>query len=146
MFQYADEFIEVCQDLGYEYKLYKEAEGNNLYQIIEKMYAQKQGVTPLWQRLYKFSSIYNPEAWRWIEQFVGNRPIVIFFDITECKQILQLVNGINITSVLANSSGFTFYVTDITYSYLICFNDHNFLIGCGTAKLWIDSFLYPEAI
>jgi hypothetical protein len=38
---------------------------------------------------------------------------------------------------LKNSFHFVFYITNLSFTYLLCFNDHNYLIGSGSAKEWI---------
>jgi hypothetical protein len=40
-------------------------------------------------------------------------------------------------AVLAESTGFEFYLTDIDATFLLCFNHHDFLIAAGDARPWL---------
>ena len=51
--------------------------------------------------------------------------------------MFKIKNGNDLYYLLSETSGFEFYITDFNYSYLICFNHHDILYGCGRAKEWI---------
>lgn len=41
--------------------------------------------------------------------------------------------------------GFEFYITNFETEYVICFNHHDCLLGCGTAKKWVESLHYFQS-
>jgi hypothetical protein len=63
---------------------------------------------------------------------------VLLFDLSNEAEMFQVPSGTALHDLLYNTFGFVFYVTDSEATYLICFNDHDFLIGCGSARRWIE--------
>jgi hypothetical protein len=58
----------------------------------------------------------------------------------ECdRSVVFLKNGLNLSAILGECTGFIFYLTDLNFTYLICFNDHDILIGAGAAIDWVKS-------
>lgn len=47
-------------------------------------------------------------------------------------------SGEDLNYLLSETYGFEFYITDKECSYLLCFNHHDILYGCGRAEGWID--------
>ena len=90
------------------------------------------------------ASIQDPEGWRLISRFVGSRPCVLFFDASDEAEMLEILSGEALQTLLAESYGFEFYVTDADATYLICFNHHDMLIGCGSARVWLKG-LNPDS-
>lgn len=62
----------------------------------------------------------------------------MFFNDFDEKAMFKIKNGMDLDFLLSGTSGFEFYVTDLEYSYLICFNHHDMLYGCGKAIQWIE--------
>lgn len=47
-------------------------------------------------------------------------------------------SGSSLDELLGETFRFVFYVTDPEGTYLICFNDHDFLICWGSAQEWLE--------
>jgi len=47
-------------------------------------------------------------------------------------------SGEALTTWLANSHAFEFYMTDMDAGYLICFNHHDVLVCRGSARAWLE--------
>jgi hypothetical protein len=77
----------------------------------------------------------------WIGEFVGSRDCVLLFDPAEEAEMVHIPSGAELDAVLRNISVFEFYVTDREARYLICFNHHDVLIGCGLAETWLKERL-----
>lgn len=92
----------------------------------------------MWDGMPHCSSVQDSDAWQWIERFVGPMPCVLLFDVSEEAEMFHVPSGEALTSVLANSFGFEFYVTDMAADYLICFNHHDVLVCCGSARAWAE--------
>lgn len=43
----------------------------------------------------------------------------------------------DIVAVLAECTGFEFYLTDVEATFLLCFNHHDVLIAAGDARPWL---------
>ena len=57
----------------------------------------------------------------------------------EEKEMFLVQSGEDLNYILSETYGFEFYITDKQYSYLLCFNHHNILYGCGVAEEWINT-------
>ncbi len=97
----------------------------------------------MWEDLSDCASVQDADGWQWISRFVGPRACVLLFDVAEEVEMFDVPSGEALESLLANTFHFEFYVTDVDASYLICFNHHDMLIGCGSARAWVEG-LHPE--
>jgi uncharacterized protein DUF6756 len=93
--------------------------------------------TWIWEGLTDELSVQNPDAWRWVSNFVRNTEVLMLFNEQDESTIFKFDNGSQIVPVLAECSVFEFYLTNATIEYLICFNHHNYLIVVGTAVDWL---------
>ena len=93
----------------------------------------------IWENLHDCdSSIQDSNAWSWIGDFVRERNCVLFFDLADEVEMFHVPSGPSLDVLLGDTYGFVFYVTDVEASYLIGFNDHDFLICCGDAQEWLE--------
>jgi hypothetical protein len=92
----------------------------------------------IWESHTPCAWVHNPDGWKWIASFVGSRECVLLFDTGEDVEMFQLPSGWALESLLANSYGFEFYVTDVETSYLISFNHHDVLSCWGSAQAWLE--------
>ena len=137
----ANEILDVSSKLGYYTELLSPSDTQKVFSaILEKFcHSNKSKPLPLWELLENSIGIHNSEAWSWISEFVGKKPILIFFEQSDDSSIVYLKNGSFLSEILGECFGFVFYITDLKYSYIISFNDHDILIGSGTAANWIKS-------
>lgn len=101
----------------------------------------KKGVW-LWEKFVQYEALNDDKAWSYIKDFVGKNECIIFFNQDEEKEMFICQSGDDLNYVLSETCGFEFYVTDRECSYLMCFNHHNILYGCGSAGAWIKAQKY----
>jgi hypothetical protein len=135
---HSSEIMKVCQELGCSCTLLEAKVSESVHTSVQLHFAQTNSSLPLWERLELDASVHDIEGWRHIENFIGKQPVFIFFDVDDDDSVVCLQDGSRITSILAECTGFVFYIADLEYNYLICFNDHDFLIGAGIAREWIN--------
>lgn len=83
-------------------------------------------------------SLHHPEAWSWVSEFVGHASeAVLLFPMCDEQEAWIFPNGESTVSVLGECTGFIFFVTSQRADYLLAFDDHDCLIGAGTAAAWI---------
>lgn len=138
MGDYAEEILGVCSALNYKSHLLDAERAKLVLASIEQKFATQTGYRPLWERIENYRGFHNPKGWSWIGDFVGNTSIFVFFDLEDDTSVIQMTQGQYISKVLAECTGFVFYVTDLDFDYLICFNKHDVLVGTGTAKEWVN--------
>jgi hypothetical protein len=92
----------------------------------------------MWETVSDCASVQSPDGWRWISRFVGSQACILLFDVDEEVEMFHIPSGGALESLLTNTYGFEFYVTDVDANYLICFNHHDMLICCGSARVWLE--------
>ncbi|MGE0791849.1 MAG: hypothetical protein AB7S26_39610, partial [Sandaracinaceae bacterium] len=80
----------------------------------------------------------DASAWRRLEEFVVDSFVLLVADSQgTCGFAFEA--GAPLVAIIADCSGFEFYVTDHENSYVIAYNDHDYLIGAGRARSWVES-------
>ncbi len=59
--------------------------------------------------------------------------------LSEAAYIWKFGSGYDLLRVLLECPALEFYVCDEDGSYLLCSNDHDFIIGWGTARPWVET-------
>lgn len=106
---------------------------------IEETYAGSHGQSPLWERLEGDLSKHDPDGWRAIADFPFEGRVTIFFDRENETTMYSVKSCSDVVNLLSECPGFVFYLTDGECSFLLCHNDHDYLIGAGAAKEWVGS-------
>ncbi len=93
----------------------------------------------LWEHLADAVSVQDADAWKWIAEYDGNCPGVLFFNPEDEPAMFEFMHRRDVTAVLAECTGFEFYLTDNEATFLVCFNHHDFMIAAGDARAWLLS-------
>lgn len=111
---------------------------SKLRKTIDELYVDKgKKGTWLWEKLKCFDSLYDNNGWVYVKEYVSDNKCIMFFNEFDEKKMFKIKNGNDLFYLLSETSGFEFYITDTNCSYLLCFNHHDILYGCGNAKKWI---------
>lgn len=110
-----------------------------LIKSIYMKYASDKKRELLWENLVDTISVCNKDAWRWISDFIGDSDAIMFFNLADEKSSFLFSKGDDIVSILSETYGFEFYITNYNTEYLLCFNSHDYLIACGNAKQWLEN-------
>jgi hypothetical protein len=108
---------------------------------VESRFA-KPGAGPLWERLQGCEGMQGSDVWRRIPDFVGG-PALLLVEDAQGRCGFRFNISSDLHRVLAGCPGFDFYVTDDCAQYLLSFNHHDVLIGCGDAASWVRSLNDP---
>lgn len=130
--------LQAVDAVGCNITALNERESIRIRTCIEEKYAGK-GLSPLWERLNDTISEYNPEGWRGIGVFPIESKIIMFFDKNDETTMYLLNNGSDLVALLSECPGFIFYITDDQCNFILCHNDHDYLIVTGIAKNWIKN-------
>lgn len=106
--------------------------------LLKKKYCVNSKDGFLWDSFNECCNISDVNGWRRIAEFVGERNCIMFLEENEDTNFYEFENGQELNKLLADTYGFEFYITNEATDYLICFNHHDILYGCGTAKVWIS--------
>lgn len=108
-----------------------------LYQAVLDKFALGVDKFPLWENLNDSESLKEKDGWLLISDFVGNEEVVLFLDNRTEKFAITLNGSKDLNKLLSNTFHFVFYITNINVDYLLCFNEHDFIIASGKAKVWL---------
>lgn len=92
----------------------------------------------IWENFQEYHFISNENAWRYLKGFVQNRECILFYNECDEKMMFRIKSGRDLEYIIEETFGDDVYVTDEECSYLLCFNDHDILYGCGSASVWIE--------
>lgn len=92
----------------------------------------------IWQRLKQYSTLIDDRAWEHLKDFIGENECIMFFNQNEEKEMFLIHSGDDLNFILAETCGFEFYITDKECTYLLAYNHHDILYGCGTAMEWME--------
>jgi hypothetical protein len=81
--------------------------------------------------------IHDPMAWSWLDDFVPDSAVYLLFHPFADSDVWVLPDGHSLARVIGECSGFWFYACSEEAEYLLCYDDHDCLIGLGTATDWI---------
>ena len=148
MIPYSEEIYNICKGLDYDIHFLNTNLSNAIFLDICKKYTNGYSHAQLWERIEDYSSIYNPVDWdnsnindrvSWdiVEHFFVGKDIVIFFDQTYDSAFLMLKYPYNIALILKEAIS-SLYITTLNTEFLVALNDHDYFIGAGLAKMWID--------
>lgn len=135
-----NEVLTVARDLNISFEELNVEQVLQCYEaLIKHGLVDSTELFPLWEQLIDRESICDSNAWEWLGQFVGDNEVLLILEPRDSETVLLLSNGADLVELLGNSYHYVFYVCDTNFNYLLAFNDHDYLIGCGTAIKWIRS-------
>lgn len=112
-------------------------EARRIRETIESKYAEYPNGW-LWDRLVDYSSRRRYDGWKLACEYVGDREVILFLDRREGEMMWELQNGSDLCCVIGECPPIEFYLTDANTSYVLCLNHHDYLIGAGACKPWLE--------
>jgi hypothetical protein len=94
--------------------------------------------------LAHFESIHDSQAWTWLSDFVGDEILYVFFRRDDDPFVIKLLHGKSIVRIIGECTGFAFFIAAFDEHYLLQFDDHDCLIGTGSAAEWIRQLKSSE--
>jgi len=89
-----------------------------------------------WDKKTRSDGKLRSDGWEIIPTFVGNTACCMFLD--GAGTVWKFSDGSDLLRVLKECPALEFYICDQDASYLLCSNHHDFIIGWGAAKSWVD--------
>jgi len=135
-----DEIIEAAKVINASMIELTPSESEKIHVDVSNKFAQ--GTQDwMWEHLESKVSIQDPDAWKWINDYIKDFQVIMLFNSKEEGTVFRFFDSNEIIPILGNTSGFEFYLTDIKYNYLLCFNHHDYLIASGTAQNWLETLI-----
>lgn len=129
------EVLRVSMELGVKVKVLSQKQSEEVVKAVVDKYTKKGlYLYPLWENLINALSYKSESAWKHLSILFPGQPKLLFFELDDSRQMIEFSNSNDLVFILENTFAFVIYVTDISIDYLVCFNDHDYLICCGSAK------------
>ncbi len=131
----------ICNELKDSEVIVKKLEMNERREILDSILKKyinthQKGIW-LWEKFIHYEALNDDMAWSYIKDFVKDNECIMFFNQEEEKEMFLIQSGNDLNYILSETYGFEFYITNKQCLYLLCFNHHNILYGCGIAEKWI---------
>jgi hypothetical protein len=81
------------------------------------------------------------DEWSLIAEYIGDN--TCFFFTEGMPFCLRFNDGRSLLLLIEESPPIEFYVCDREASYMLCLNDHDYLIGWGKAEPWVKDLIAP---
>jgi|SRR5882724_6887809 len=133
----ADELTTSIQKTGARATVSSKWNSQNVLKQLSTRFGIPGGRGELWEHLVDSVGHQDPNAWRWIAEFVRGQPCMLAMPPRLELAVFDFDDGAELVAVLELCSGFEFYVTDKALSFVLCSNHHEYLIGAGAAVDWL---------
>ena len=80
-----------------------------------------------WDNVRAPDGVLRHDGWELIPNYVGGTPCLLF--TRGAKVAWKFASGSDLLKVLRECPPFEFYVCDYGFEYLLCFNEHDYIIG-----------------
>lgn len=144
MSYFRNSVLEAAQNVHISISELTHDESERLLNQVDQNFAKKRNMVWLWEHLKDGVSIRDENAWPWVGEYVGNAEVILF-DYAEKDSFFRLQNGLQLVPLLGEMPNAEFYLTNSNAEYVICFNHHDHLIACGTAKSWLEKKITAES-
>ncbi len=134
------EIISAAERMNVSISEMEEAQTSYLVHGVIEKYTNGKKSTNIWENLVDEFSVNDKNAWIWIEDYISDNEAIMFFNQEDEKNAFLFHNGHDVVSLLGDTYGFEFYLTNRNIDYLLCFNHHDVLIACGDSRDWLSRY------
>lgn len=135
----SEHILEETNKIGISIRKLNNDERENLLYEIEKKYLNNKSSLLMWERLQKYEALSDKDAWGYLKDYINNENCILFFNQEEDKEMFEVDSGYDMHTILSETYGYEFYITNSDCSYLLCFNHHDILYGAGDSQQWVLS-------
>jgi hypothetical protein len=107
-------------------------------------------IFPIWENLVVDKcSIQSHMAWKFIGEMEFSNvegPFILVFEQSTELGCFLFDSPTAISATLGECNPFMYYITNRSFEFLLCENDHDFLIAAGNAKAWMYEYVRLKLI
>jgi len=89
-----------------------------------------------WDATNAPSGVHTTSGCELVSNYVADTPCLVFSP--GATSVWKFANGADLLLFLKASPAFEFYVCDALATYMLCYNDHDFIIGWGQSTAWVE--------
>jgi hypothetical protein len=142
MWTIAEDIIREARTLGIPVDAINSDAADRVHTELRDRYGRAGNRWPLWDAPNCDPSFQEEEAWRHLPAFLSNAACLVLWEPRTERKVLRFRCAKDLVKVLEECHRTEFYVTD-DLSYMVCFNEHDFLIASGRAAEWLRSYMKP---
>lgn len=132
-----EDLLKTAQENGLQLTLLPKEQSIKIKNNVKNKYLKIDNGSFIWENLRKSVVVSDTNGWAKLANYVKQNSCIIFFD--ENDEAISIKNGDELYTLIYEMYGFEFYITNNMTDYLLCFNHHDCIIGCGEASEWLEN-------
>ena len=140
MWDIKKQILEASRNFNIQVNEVDDFEKQEFLKDIQSKYLLTQLKFPLWESLKDANSRCNENAWQWVQDYIKNTNVILFFNPSDEKGIFELKSGEAVVNILGEMFSIEFYLSNRETQYLLCYNHHDILLASGNAKHWLAEY------
>lgn len=132
-----EDLLKTAQENGLQLTLLPKEQSIKIKNNVKNKYLKIDNGSFIWENLKKSVVVSDINGWAKLANYVKQNSCIMFFD--ENDEAISIKNGDELYTLIYEMYGFEFYITNNITDYLLCFNHHDCIIGCGEASEWLEN-------
>ena len=132
-----EDLLKTAQENGLQLTLLPKEQSIKIKNNVKNKYLKIDNGSFIWENLKKSVVVSDINGWAKLANYVKQNSCIMFFD--ENDEAISIKNGDELYTLIYEMYGFEFYITNNMTDYLLCFNHHDCIIGCGEASEWLEN-------
>lgn len=132
-----EDLLKTAQENGLQLTLLPKEQSIKIKNNVKNKYLKIDNGSFIWENLRKSVVVSDINGWAKLANYVKQNSCIMFFD--ENDEAISIKNGDELYTLIYEMYGFEFYITNNITDYLLCFNHHDCIIGCGEASEWLEN-------
>lgn len=132
-----EDLLKTAQENGLQLTLLPKEQSIKIKNNVKNKYLKIDNGSFIWENLRKSVVVSDTNGWVKLANYVKQNSCIMFFD--ENDEAISIKNGDELYTLIYEMYGFEFYITNNMTDYLLCFNHHDCIIGCGEASEWLEN-------
>ena len=132
-----EDLLKTAQENGLQLTLLPKEQSIKIKNNVKNKYLKIDNGSFIWENLRKSVVVSDTNVWAKLANYVKQNSCIMFFD--ENDEAISIKNGDELYTLIYEMYGFEFYITNNMTDYLLCFNHHDCIIGCGEASEWLEN-------
>ena len=132
-----EDLLKTAQENGLQLTLLPKEQSIKIKNNVKNKYLKIDNGSFIWENLRKSVVVSDINGWAKLANYVKQNSCIMFFD--ENDEAISIKNGDELYTLIYEMYGFEFYITNNMTDYLLCFNHHDCIIGCGEASEWLEN-------
>lgn len=137
------QLLEFSNQNNVSVKILSEDEKAVIFQKVKKKYIREKakiGYSIFEALKYEYVGTDVADSWKWLEDFIKNKSIIVFFNDSEEKNCYEFDDGKAFVDFYNNIPLIEFYIVDVELTYLLAYNHSQCLVAMGKAADWLEKY------